>query len=211
MPVINRRQQLVSVLNQFYEKPVARVSVELIISISVIVFFAIFAIRPTLLTMTELIKEIEDKRTLDRALDQKIAALGSAQSEFLTLQDRLGVLDEAIPSQPDLVTSVKTIERIASDRNLPITAISVSDIPDDLPEDVPFEKLKRQNLIISLSVTGDYLAIRQFVEDIKSTRRMFVLESVTFSTGDELGTRMLKASLSVNVPYFGLDPKPVAP
>jgi len=204
MPIVNRRQQVTAILNQFYAQPIARVSFELLISISVIVFFAVFAIRPTLLTMSDLIKEIEDKRKLDQAFNQKIAALSSAQNEYLTLQDRVTVLDEAIPSRPNLVESIKILERIASDHNLPITAISVSNIPEEPVELFVFEKTKRQNLIVSLTVSGDYLTIRQFVEDLKNTRRLFVIEAITFSTGDELGKRTLKASLSMNLPYFGI-------
>lgn len=204
MPVVNRRQQVLTMLNQFYAQPIARVSFELLISVGVIVFFAIFAIRPTLLTMSDLIKEIEDKKKLDQALGQKIAALSSAQNEYISLQERLVVLDEALPSQPNLVESIKILEKIASDRNLPISAISVSDIPSESPPEVAFDKTTRQNLILTMSVAGDYLTIRQFVEDLKNTRRMFVIETVTFSTGDESGTRTLKASISMNLPYFGV-------
>jgi hypothetical protein len=69
------RTQLMSALNDFYHKPVAMVSLELFLSIGAVVFFAIFAVRPTLLTMADLIKEIEDKRALDQQLQQKIASL----------------------------------------------------------------------------------------------------------------------------------------
>jgi Tfp pilus assembly protein PilO len=211
MPVTTRRQQLTTILNQFYAQPIARVSFELLISVSVILFFAMFAIRPTLLTMSDLIKEIDDKRTLDKALSQKIAALGSAQSEYLTLQNRIEILDEAIPSRPALVDGLKVLEKIASDRGLAITALSVSDIPNEPTELPTFSRSERKSLIVTMTISGDYPTIRQFVEDLRNSRRMFIVESVTFSTGDEQGKRVLRSSLSINMPYFGLkaagDPK----
>jgi len=205
MATSNRRHQLIGVLNQFYAQPVARVSFELLISILVIVFFAAFAIRPTLLTMSDLIKEIDEKRTLDKALGQKISALGSAQGEFQSLQSRLVVLDEAIPSQPDLVSGLKILEKIASDQNLAITALTVSKIPPEPTEPIVFPKAKRLNTLTTVTVTGDYPTIRQFVEELRNSRRAFLVESINFSTGDEQGERVLKASLSINMPYFGVE------
>jgi hypothetical protein len=58
----DQRQKLIRNLNAFYQKPVAKVSLELFLSVGTIIFFAMFAIRPTLLTMSDLVKEIEDKR-----------------------------------------------------------------------------------------------------------------------------------------------------
>lgn len=204
MAMTDRRRQLLTVLNQFYEQPVARTSFELLISVAVILFFAVFAIRPTLLTMSDLIKEIEDKRKLDQALNQKIAALSTAQSEYVQLEERLMILDEAIPSNPDLIDTLKILEKIASDRGLVISTLRVSDIPTQPEDDVAFTDLERQNLLMSLTVTGDYPTIREFVEDLRQSRRTFIVESVTFSTGDEQGTKVLRANMTINSPYYGL-------
>ena len=67
MAIINR-QQLTTTLLSFYHRPVAQVSLELFLSVATVVFFAVFAIRPTLVTMSNLIKELEDKRQLDQQL-----------------------------------------------------------------------------------------------------------------------------------------------
>lgn len=207
MATSDRRRQLLNVLNQFYEKPIARVSFELLVSVAVILFFAIFAIRPTLLTMSDLIKEIEDKRELDQALNQKIAALSTAQAEYLQLESRLTVLDESLPSNPDLIDILKILEKIASDRGLVISALSVSSIPAEPEEGTSFADLERQDLLISLTITGDYPTIREFVEDLRLSRRSFVVDSVTFNTGEEQGITVLRATMTVNAPYFGV-PQP---
>lgn len=203
MATSDRRRQLMTVLNQFYEKPVARISFELLVSVGAVLFFAIFAIRPTLLTMSDLIKEIEDKRRLDQALSQKIAALSTAQSEYLQLENRLVVLEEAIPSNPDLIDTLKILEKIASDRGLVISALSLNNIPAEPDGPIPFADLEQQNLTMSVTVTGDYPTIRQFVDDLHQARRMFVVDSVTFSTGDEQGQRVLRATMTINAPYYG--------
>ena len=98
-----RQLQLNDILNKFYENPVARVSIELFLSIFTVIFFAVFAIRPTLLTIADLIKEIEDKEDLIVQLDRKIASLSSAETEYRKFYYQLGLLDEAIPKHSGIL------------------------------------------------------------------------------------------------------------
>lgn len=198
------RKELVKALNDFYMKPVARVSLELFLSVAAVLFFAVFAIRPTLLTMSDLIKEIEDKRKLDQQLTQKIAALSSAQGEYLRVQNQLSVLDDALPDDPRLMEVIKTLEKIASDRNTAISFLNVNEVPDIPAEPLSFESSKRQQMSISLTLSGDYLSIRQFIEDLKNTRRTFIIDTVIFSLSEEQGSKALKATITLGVPYFGL-------
>lgn len=203
-----KQRDLFKTLQEFYQRPVAKVSMELFFSISAILFFAIFAIRPTLLTMSDLLNEIEDKKKLDRQLSQKIASLSSIQPLYIQLQDRLLVLDEAIPSTPQLILSLKIIEKIASQNKLVITSMGVSEIPEENPLDIkdqPLTSFERVDVPVSISVDGDYLTIRQFVEDLKDYRRSFIVDTIVFSTKELRGNRKLEAKITVSMPYFGIN------
>lgn len=199
------RKELTKALSNFYMKPVARVSLELFLSVAAVLFFALFAIRPTLLTMSDLIKEIEDKRKLDDQLTQKIASLSSAQGEYLRLENRLYVLNDALPDDPRLMDVIKTIERIASDRNTAISFLTVNEVPDIPTEPINSETAKRQQLTVALTLNGDYMSIRQFIEDLKNTRRTFIIDTVIFSLSEERGVPALKATITLGIPYFGLE------
>lgn len=198
---MTKRQQLTRTLVEFYQKPIAQVSLELFLSIAAVIFFATFAIRPTLLTMSDLIKEIDDKKVLDKQLTQKIAALSSAQTEYNNYQARLPVLDEAIPGQPFLINTLLIIEKIASDTKMVITAISVSEIPKEEVADQQ-KTLVRKSYYITLSIAGDYQSIRNFVDQILKNRRTMVIDTITFATNESRGTKQLKANITLNVPYF---------
>lgn len=199
------RRELLSTLNQFYYKPVARVSLELLLSVATVIFFALFAIRPTLVTMSDLIKEIEDKRALDQQLAQKIAALSTAQTEYLTIQTQLPLLDQALPKQPHLVDALKIIERTASESNIIISNISVAEIPPEQPSQGSAAKLKRVDVPITLAVTGEYVEIRQFVENLKNNRRTFAIDTVAFTVGSDRGKRKLQARMTISLPYLSAD------
>lgn len=198
-----RQEQLSNILDNFYHNPIAVVSFELFLSISVVIFFAVFAIRPTLLTMADLTKEIEDKRKLDTQMAQKVAALGTAQAQYLNIESRVFVLDEVLPRGGDIVNTLKIIEKIASDNDLIITNMTLLELPIDPPDETPLTELERQSMPIQMTMVGSYSSIRSFVEGLRNSRRSFVMERITFSTEDNRGQKSLEATLLVSAPYFG--------
>ncbi len=201
-----KQRDLIKTLQQFYQKPVAKVSIELFLSIGAVLFFAVFAIRPTLVTMSDLLKEIEDKEKLDKQLSKKIAALSTVQPLYLQIQDQLSVLDQSIPSDPQLVYSLKVIEKIASDLNLVITSIKVSEIPEEDSDNQEFSltSYERIDVPLVINVTGDYPTIRQFVESLREYRRSFVVDTIIFSTKELRGNRKLESRITISAPYFGV-------
>lgn len=196
-----RQEQLQSVLLDFYKNPIARVSLELIFSIAAVIFFAIFAIKPTLQTMTELIKEISDKRVLNEQLNQKIASLNTAQSQYEKYSSQFYLLDEAIPKTARLVESLKMVEKIASENNLAIQGITISSVPNETAE-ADADKAKRETLTFNVDLTGDYLDIRQFIEGLMNSRRMMIVDQVNFSMGSNRYQKNLNAVVRINLPYY---------
>jgi Tfp pilus assembly protein PilO len=198
-----KQEQLSAILIDFYQKPVARVSIELILSIVVVVFFAIFAIRPTLITMADLIKEIADKKELDQQMDLKLASLYTAQDQYEQYQSNFYLLDEAIPRQLDVVKSLKKFEKIAGEEQLVINQISLAEVPKSIGEgllDSNFEDYQRDFLPINIEVVGNYLQIREFVEEIMNLRQLIIVDQVAIERETESDN--LSAQIKVNLPYY---------
>lgn len=204
MPATSKyQQQLSSTLHNFYQKPVARVSVELFLTIGLVMFLAIFAIRPTLITMSNLIKEIDDKKAHREKLEKKIVSLATAQSEYSNLENKLTYLDQAIPSRPELVYSLKVIEKLASDNNVVISGMTVSELPTEETVSTPFSARVLNTLPISLNMIGDYISIRNFTEAIRNNRHAYMIESISFNLNKDETTRVLNTSLTLSAPYYG--------
>jgi len=199
---MNKTQQLTKTLLDFYNRPMAQVSLELFLSIGAVMFFIIFAIQPTLLTMSELIKELDDKRVIDQQLSQKIAALSSAQTAYLQIEPQIPLLYEAIPTRPQLKESLVILEKIASDRNLVIDTIVVKEVPRETDADMTNSTTKREIVPIIISVSGTYPNISGYLEDVMKIRRTFMIESVVFTRTEERGNETLKANITVGLPYF---------
>lgn len=202
---MTKTQQLTKTLLDFYNRPIAQVSLELFLSIGAVIFFIIFAIQPTLLTMSELIKELEDKRVIDKQLSQKIAALSSAQTAYLQIEPQIPLLYEAIPTRPQLKESLLILEKIASDRNLVIDTIVVKEVPRETDADMSKSVTKRKIVPIIISVSGTYPNISGYLDDIMKVRRTFMIESIVFTRTEERGNETLKANITVGLPYFSED------
>ncbi len=198
----NRQTQVQQALFEFYRNPVARVSLELIFSIVAVIFFAVFAIRPTLQTMSDLVKEIEDKRALDEQLTQKIASLNTAQTQYELFSKQFYLLDEALPKTAQITQALKIVEKIASDNQLIIQNITVSAVPSELVT-ASAGNATRNTLTFNVDVLGDYLQIREFIEDLMDSRRMMIVDQVNFSLGStRQQQRALTAVIRVNLPYY---------
>jgi len=68
--------------NLFKEREDIRNYVELVLSLISIIIFAVFALRPTILTIIELNKEIKTKEETVKQMDTKIKNLQKAQKPY---------------------------------------------------------------------------------------------------------------------------------
>ncbi len=200
-----KQEQLTTVLLDFYQKPIARVSIELILSVLVVILFAIFAIRPTLMTMAELVKEIEDKKELSEQMNLKLASLATAQEQYALHQSQFYLLEEAIPRRLDVVKSLKKLEKLAGEEQLVINMMSVSAMPELVKEESlsnDFKDYQREFLPINVEVIGSYLQIREFVEKIMNIRQVVIVDQVIVERMTE--TDNLSATLRISFPYYML-------
>lgn len=205
MSTLSKVRSLKVVLAKFYRQPVAKVSTELFVSLAVVAFFAVFAIRPTLITIGELISEIEAKEELAERLQSKVVALTTAQEAYQRFLPRIDLLNEAIPTQPRFVNTLKIIEKIASENNIIIQSASVTRIPDEeMLLDIDHKTVDQTDFVIELAVMGDYPSIRDFVGELQNIRRSFIVDEMSFMVSEQTMQENLKADLVVKVPYFGI-------
>lgn len=208
-----KQRQLTLAMQAFYENPVARVSLELFLTVVAILFFAIFAIKPTLLTMADLVKEIEDKKELDQKLSQKMAALSSAQLEYQIVENKIELIEQAMPSSLDVINLLKIIEKICSEELVVINSLSLQTIPSqekNINQDYQspdFSKLEKSSLPIRMNVTGSYQGIRNVVEKLRNNRKLILVDSIAFSVFDNRGEKTLQANLALSVPYYDFNAK----
>lgn len=186
-----------------YQKPTVKVSSALLLTLFTIIFFAAFAIRPTLVTVAELVKKIEDQRQVLNEMKKKSAALASAQQEYMAVQAKLPLLNAAIPSGEEIPELIRIFEGTAAFHQLVLESFTVGDITY-ASADTPHPP-GQQTRTITLTVTGDYATIDSFIKDLQRLPRLATLESVTFtppkdaqSGVDSNGTVQITVNLKVH-------------
>ncbi len=208
-------------LNRFYDKPIARVSLTLILSLLCIGFFAIAAIKPTLETMAQLIRNIEQQKEIDQKLTQKITALTVAQRELSQKESSFAVLDTAIPSTPKYNELLTALEKIASERQVVFVSAIAQEVPIEKTSipislqssaDVPLEL---ESFPLTLSFSGEYESLIGILEDLQNLRRVLLIDRFDMNPSQQQEASNI-LSLNVFVRAFGFTqskgvPTPITP
>ena len=172
----SEQMQLQSKFHRFYQqitpvlkKPKAQASTAAVFSFLAISLFAWYAVRPTAQTIIYLQREIADKTALNKQMEDKITALIEAQATFETIQDKLPLLEQALPRNPDAVLLARQVYHIAAVSQASISAIVVPSLPLVSQEASAGAKLAAAKSIIgdfpiTVVLTGDYLKVKSFLE-----------------------------------------------
>ncbi len=142
----------------------------------VLSFFGIFAIRPTLITATSLIKSVEDLKKLNKDYENKINSLIAAQSEYEKIRDDLPLIESALPINANFSKLAKNLERFANQENVSISQLQI----DTVPISTPSSKSKMEQYGFSMTVFGEYSSLNSFISHLLNWRRILTIKSLDF-------------------------------
>jgi len=178
-------------LGRFYQTKKARTYVGIILSILTVTFFVIFAIKPTLVTIAQLIKQTKDQKLVVGELEKKITSLSQAQNEYLAVESDLYLVDEALPQEPKVPLLIKQLETLAYQSDVNIGRLRINEV--DLKK-TGSAKTEKQPLSFSFAAFGNYSNLKAFLSSLSSLRRIILVESFSFQKGI-----VEKSGLSLNL------------
>lgn len=182
--------------------------VELLLSLSAISIFGVFAIRPTAVTILELNNQITSEQETVRLLDAKIAALAKADEVFDRNKTNLPLVADAIPENPTLEGYIRQIEGLAKRHSLLIINMNTKEIPilgtkseasgEEITTEEEVEHYPKggQFFKFEFNVTGGFEQIHAFLGDFERMRRPMFEDSVNIrlSQGSLPGELVLSIS-----------------
>jgi len=168
-------------IGQFYRQKKVRVYTEIVLSILTTTFFLVFAIKPTLLTITALIKEIKDKKMVTKKLEEKIDSLNIAQKEYLAIEGDLYLVDQALPKDSQIFVLIRQIEVLASKVGVSLGAVQYSSV--NLKGDMNEDKLSAVDF--KMMLRGDYQDLKKFLLSLANLRRIVQVKGFVFKTSKE--------------------------
>lgn len=199
-------------LRSMYQKPVFQVSTALMLTLFAIIFFGAFAIRPTLSTIAELIKKIDEQKIIVEKLNKKSAALATAQSEYLLVESKLPLVAAAIPPFHSVDLLLKQIEGTAAELKLPLSSMQVDTI--SIPTDSNRSRIVEGivELPLSISVESEYSSLKQMITFLTRLKRFLTVESISFTVDEtkSLSAQNVRMTLQVYAYYLPdqIDPPP---
>lgn len=211
---VRYRSFFLNTMSTYKRRADLKVYLEIFLSLITISMFAVFALRPTLLTIAELIKEIETKRETLAKMDNKIQNLSKAQSLFDLERQKIRLLETAMPEKPSPEDFARQIEGLTVKHEINISDITVDKVlilgkesPAEDKEDkiaLP-EGAREMTFSIKVSTTIDrYTPLFNLLSDLEKLRSPIKIDSVTFlSEQDKIeGTKQLVFVLDGILPYF---------
>lgn len=153
-----------------------------IFSLAAVTFFGLFAIQPTLSTISELHKEKEDGEFTLQQLKTKNQSLQRLSSEYQQIETDIEKLYEAIPTSPKIPELVRKIEILTNTNNLAIQSLTTGAI-----ELYPTTRAGAQlfSYTINISAIGTEGSINSFIQELINIDRIISIERLSSGTAEQ--------------------------
>jgi len=148
-------------------------------AIFLIAFLVVFAIRPTAITIAGLLGEIKAREETNQKLQQKIDQIISAQIAYTQIYNKLALIDQALPENPQFAPLIRQIEaeRILAD--LELTELNYSSIVlSDKTEQETEKESSPREINFSASMQGHYPDFKNFLKENFNYRRIIHISNL---------------------------------
>ena len=207
------RSYFLDIINLYKKRQDIKMFLEILLTLTTISFFTVFALRPTLVTIIALVKEIKAKEETVAKMDTKIQNLREAQAIFTKEQARINLLNEAVPDQPSPETFIRQIEGLAAKHAVNILGATIGEVTLLGPEKLRKSSFEEEalpegagSLSFSLSVTGNYQALVNFLTELEALRRPIKIDSTNISSStNQDGQEQIIFVITGRAPYLRRD------
>ncbi len=177
---ISRIKPIYDYLKAQQENEKALKTMEIGATFVLITFFVIFAIRPTVLTISSLVGEIKSKQLLKTKLNQKINDVIVAQDLFSQVEGRYDVVNSSLPDHPSFYDSYNQI-RYSIDSNISIKSLSF-EVNSVKQSSAPTTNLKTYST--SVNAIGPFTNSISLMEKLLNNQRLINVSSISFRNVD---------------------------
>lgn len=203
------RKYFEDIYNVYNQKPDVKMFLELILTLVVIAFFGMSALRPTVLTIIDLTEQIKQKQEVSDKMATKIQNLNTAQNLVASQENQISLLETAVPNTPLPDNFVRQVEGLSQKNSVQVLGISSGDVlilginntqkksrdfaplPDDANE-LPF----------TISVSGGFGSLNSFLSDFEKMRRPAKIDSAVINESKTDTGTILVLIISGRLPFI---------
>jgi len=159
--------------------------------------FIPLAIRPTLTTLSRLLKEIEDGQTALVKLDTKIAALSQAQTNYRQLEPDQNLLESALPDTATVDELLEDLALTAGRHHLSLESFQTKKV---VP---PTGDRRRHTLNFDIEFKGAFENFEKALAEIEANPRLLKVAQVTVAQSSLSGQIKRESPVLVTVKLEG--------
>lgn len=173
------------------KKPEVAAYTMLVLSFFTIAVFGAFAIRPTITTIVQLRKKIEDQTAVYNAMQNKVQQLRVAEVEYASLQSDLPTIFQALPKKPESATLLGKVNRALVDTSVDLVVLQFASFPISTESATS----KDEQIQFTLTAKGSYNNILSLVSYLRNTDRIITLDTVDIAVPTSNGTTTTSSDL----------------
>jgi hypothetical protein len=205
------RQLSLNLLAVYKQRSDLRAFLEIALSLSTLIVFIVFAIKPTALTMITLNQEINAKKATLNTLNQKISDLQIANDIYIQNEAAIPIIDTSVFTSPQPEILSKQIMGLAAKNSVNVLGISIDKTiligqittpKAAAPEAKPLPN-GAHAMPISISATGSYSNLSGFLQDLEKLRIPIKFDSISVTSGRQSIDDSLVELITGRVPYLG--------
>ncbi len=138
----------------------------------------VFAISPTLSTITELRRQHSDSEFVYEKLTEKLTNLGLLQQKYAALEGDMPAILAALPEKPSVPILIGEIQALAKKNSTTISHIEVFEVDLGKVEEGP---RKYSAFTFAVDAQGDYKNLLDFSKALVEFQRIVTLENIAIN------------------------------
>lgn len=163
-------------------------------------FFAFVVIRPNILTIFNLQKELNDLTQIDSSYSDVIDKIINIQTSVEATRETVGVLDEALPIKPNVNQLVDDIKRASQELGISIGKMTISRIDiKNKGDSIGYKKVK-----IDFTTKADFEEVYEFIQGLINQRRLKGINDISFVRDTKEGTSSGAINVKLSIEGFYL-------
>lgn len=161
-----------------------------IFSLLALIIFTVFAIRPTVLTIIELQKNIQDNQKILTILQKKSEDLTTGKRNLDNLDREIkNKISAKLPTNPAVTNLISSLQTSATN-SASVSALQIQPVTIYKSVADPDTKLTLEELIFSFNTQGAYSQITTVIDNLSKASRYLNLTNVALSRLGEGGVSL---------------------
>lgn len=146
----------------------------IILTFGASIFFLLFAINPTLSTISKLRKQISDSRFVEQRLSAKINSLSSLSQAYQNILPDIVYVKDAIPENPDGPILIAQIQAVAQNSSVDLRGVNIAAV--NLTK-----ATTSSNFNFDINAHGEYENVIKFLTDLIDIQRIVSVDTISIA------------------------------